>query len=134
MKIELGFILLIIQFPFICEQGCASDIIYSEIGAASWYGSKHHGRQTASGERFDMNDYTAAHRSLPIGTRVRVFNPRNGKEVIVRINDRGPFNKRRIIDVSRAAARVIGLIKLGVAKVKVEVISMPKASYSFNSR
>ena len=81
-----------------------------------------------------MNDYTAAHRSLPIGTRVRVFNPRNGKEVIVRINDRGPFNKRRIIDLSRAAARVIGLIKLGVAKVKVEVISMPNASYSFNSR
>jgi rare lipoprotein A len=134
MKIKAGLILLILQFPLMSGHGHASDFTYSEIGAASWYGSKHHGKQTASGERFNMNDYTAAHRSLPIGTIVRVLNPRNGREVLVRVNDRGPFDKKRIIDLSRAAARVIGLVRVGVAKVKVEVISMPEASYSFNSR
>ena len=70
-----------------------------------------------------MNGYTAAHRSLPIGAMVRVINLKNGKDVVVRINDRGPFNSRRIIDLSRAAAKAIGLITSGVAKVKLEVIS-----------
>lgn len=86
-------------------------------GLASWYGGKFHGRRTASGERFDMNELTAAHPSLPFGTRLRVRNPRNGREVEVRINDRGPFTGGRIIDLSRAAADAIGLIQAGVGPV-----------------
>ena len=86
-------------------------------GLASWYGEKFQGRLTASGERFDMNALTAAHPSLPFGTRVRVRNPRNGREVEVRINDRGPFTGRRIIDLSRAAAQAIGLVQAGVGPV-----------------
>lgn len=91
----------------------------SEIarGLASWYGEKFQGRRTASGERFDMNALTAAHPSLPFGTRVRVRNPRNGREVEVRINDRGPFTGRRIIDLSRAAAQAIDLVQAGVGPV-----------------
>lgn len=86
-------------------------------GLASWYGEKFQGRRTASGERFDMNALTAAHPSLPFGTRVLVRNPRNGREVAVRINDRGPFTGGRIIDLSRAAAQAIGLLEAGVGTV-----------------
>ncbi len=125
MKLKWALIILIIPFTFFSKECLAYDVVLSEIGIASWYGNKHHGERTASGERFNMHDYTAAHRNFPIGTKVRVVNLRNGKEVTVRINDRGPFNKRRIIDLSRAAGKAIGLIKVGVAKVKVEVILMP---------
>ena len=86
-------------------------------GLASWYGEKFHGRRTASGERFDMNALTAAHPSLPFGSRVRVRNLRNGREVEVRINDRGPFTGGRVIDLSRAAAQVLGLVQAGVGPV-----------------
>lgn len=86
-------------------------------GLASWYGEPHHGRRTASGERFDKEALTAAHKSLPFGTRVRVENPATGQAVVVRINDRGPFTRGRIIDLSRAAAERIGLIEAGVARV-----------------
>jgi rare lipoprotein A len=88
-----------------------------ERGLASWYGHKFHGRRTASGERFDMNAFTAAHPSLPFGTQLTVRNPANGREVVVRVNDRGPHTGRRIIDLSRAAARAIGLVKAGVGTV-----------------
>ena len=80
-----------------------------EQGRASWYGADFQGRRTASGERFDMHAFTAAHKTLPFGTRVLVRNPRNGKQVVVRINDRGPFSRDRIIDLSHAAARRLGL-------------------------
>ena len=90
-----------------------------ERGLASWYGERHHGRRTASGETFDMRALTAAHRTLPFGTRVRVLNPATGDSVIVRINDRGPFKQGRVIDLSRAAAERIGLIRAGVAPVVV---------------
>jgi peptidoglycan lytic transglycosylase len=90
-------------------------------GLASWYGGKHHGGPTASGERFNKNAMTAAHRRLPMNTRVRVTNQRNGRSVIVRINDRGPYG-RAIIDVSEAAARQLGMIEAGVVPVRVEVI------------
>ena len=94
-----------------------------QTGMATWYGGGHHGGPTASGERFNKNAMTAAHRTLPMGTRVRVTNERNGRSVIVRINDRGPFgNKRRIIDVSEGAARKLGMIEAGVVPVRVEVI------------
>ena len=99
------------------------------VGIASWYGPKFHGRKTASGEKFNMYKLTAAHNFLPFGTIVRVVNLANGRSVIVRINDRGPFKKGRIIDLSYAAAKRIGIISKGTEKVKIEVIRMGKAVY-----
>lgn len=93
-----------------------------QTGIASWYGRPHHGRRTASGEVFDMHAMTAAHRSLPLGTRVRVTNVENGRSVVVRINDRGPFVDGRVIDVSRAAALALGAIGNGVFPVRLEVL------------
>jgi rare lipoprotein A len=93
------------------------------VGQASWYGGKFHGRTTANGERFDMNQLTAAHRSLPFGSRVRVTNPATNESVVVRINDRGPYAGNRVIDLSRAAARKVRLIGPGVAPVKLEVLT-----------
>ena len=94
-------------------------------GAASWYGPEFHGRRTASGERFDMHTLTAAHRTLPFDTRVRVTNQANDKSVVVRINDRGPFHGKRVLDLSREAARKIGLMSHGVGRVTVEVLEEP---------
>lgn len=91
-------------------------------GGASWYGPGFHGRLTANGETFNSNHLTAAHRTLPFGTQLRVTNLNNGRSVVVRINDRGPFIKGRIIDLSAAAARQIKMIDSGVASVRVEVI------------
>ena len=82
-------------------------------GMASWYGPGFHGRTTANGEKFDMYELTAAHKTLPFGTRVVVHNPRTGKEVVVRINDRGPYAKGRVIDLSKAAANVLGFKSRG---------------------
>jgi len=92
-----------------------------EVGLASYYGREHDGRRTASGEIFDMNEMTAAHRTLPFGTRVRVTDLANGRQVTVRINDRGPFRRGRILDLSYAAARKLGIVGRGVAKVRVAV-------------
>jgi rare lipoprotein A len=92
-------------------------------GLASWYGAKHHGKRTASGEIFDQNKFTAAHRTLPWGSIVKVTNLENGKAVEVRINDRGPFTKGRIIDLSRAAARALGMVQSGVSPVRMELLS-----------
>ena len=89
-------------------------------GKASWYGGRHHGGPTASGERFNKNAMTAAHRTFPFGTRVRVTNLKNGKTVVVRINDRGPYGPGRVIDLSEAAARELDMIDAGVVPVKVE--------------
>lgn len=91
-------------------------------GKASWYGSQFHGRLTASGEIFNQNDFTAAHPQLSFGTKVQVTNLNNGRSVIVRINDRGPFVKNRLIDLSTAAARSIGMISSGVAPVKITIL------------
>lgn len=91
-------------------------------GVASWYGGRWHGRKTANGERYDQNSMTAAHRSLPFGTLVKVKNEHNGKECVVRINNRGPFTKGRVIDLSRAAASQIGMIGRGVGRVSMEVL------------
>jgi rare lipoprotein A (peptidoglycan hydrolase) len=91
-------------------------------GIASWYGPGFHGRQTANGERFNQNAMTAAHRSLPFGTKVRVTNANNGRSVIVRINDRGPFVGGRVIDLSAAAAQAIGLQSSGVGSVSLEIL------------
>lgn len=94
---------------------------FSQTGLASWYGSDFHRKTTASGERYDMRDLTAAHRSLPLETVVRVTNLTNHRSVLVRINDRGPFARGRVIDVSRGAAEQLGMTKVGVVPVRVEV-------------
>jgi rare lipoprotein A len=100
----------------------ARDVVSTQKGEASYYADAFHGRKTASGERFDMHAMTAAHRKLAFGTRVRVTNLNNGREVVVRINDRGPYAGGRVIDVSHAAARKLDMIGAGVVPVKVEVL------------
>lgn len=95
---------------------------FSQQGKASFYARMHHGQRTANGERHNQNAMVAAHRSLPFGTQVRVTNLSNGKQVTVRINDRGPFVRGRIIDLSRAAAERIGMIDQGIVGVRIETI------------
>lgn len=94
----------------------------AEVGVASFYSGGHHHRRTAQGGRFDARRLTAAHRTLPFGTRVRVTNLDNGRDVVVTITDRGPFRRGRIIDVSKRAARELGIVREGTARVRVEVI------------
>lgn len=96
-----------------------------QTGEASWYGERHHGRLTASGETYDMNKLTAAHPSLPMGSKVLVTNLKNGKSVEVRINDRGPHVDGRIIDLSYAAAKQLGAVSGGTIPVRLQVISTP---------
>ena len=103
----------------------------TQVGMASWYGIDEHNKKAASGERFDKNDFTAAHKTLPMDSIVRVTNLENGKDVVVRINDRGPFVKDRIIDLSYAAAEQIGMLGPGTASVKVEVISTPNRNENY---
>jgi len=99
-----------------------------ETGLASWYGHPYHGRASASGEIYDMEQMTAAHRTLPFGTLVRVHDLDNDKSVEVRINDRGPFVDGRVIDLSHAAARAIGMIGPGTARVRLEILTAPDAA------
>lgn len=98
---------------------------HTEVGTASFYHDRFHGRTTANGERFDQGAYSAAHRTLPFGTTVRVTRVDTGSSVVVTINDRGPFKKGRIVDLSRRAARDLAMVDQGLAKVKVEVLSLP---------
>lgn len=98
-----------------------------ERGVASWYGREFQGRRTANGERFDMHDFTAAHRTLPLPSRVRVTNLENGRSVVVRVNDRGPFKSDRILDVSYAAAQRLGMVDTGTALVEVHTLETPHA-------
>lgn len=102
------------------DTGAGSDPVkVLEKGLASWYGQQFHGRRTASGERYDRHAMTAAHRTLPFGTRVRVRSVATGKEVVVRINDRGPFKRSRVIDLSEAAISAMGLRHRGVTQVEL---------------
>jgi rare lipoprotein A len=98
-----------------------SDVPLQETGIASWYGEPFHGRRTANGEVYDMNSMTAAHKTMPLPSYAVVRNRRNGKEVVVRVNDRGPFKDGRVIDLSRAAARKLGIS--GLAQVDVRRIT-----------
>jgi rare lipoprotein A len=93
-----------------------------EVGVASYYAGEHHHRRTAQGGRFDPHELTAAHRTLPFGTHVRVTNLDNGHSTVVTITDRGPFRRGRIIDVSKRAARVLGFVREGTARVRLEVV------------
>jgi rare lipoprotein A len=92
----------------------------ADIGMASFYGKDHVGRKTASGRRFDANALTAAHRTLPFGTRLTVTNLKNGRSVVVEVSDRGPFKPNRILDVSYAAADRLGFVRDGIAKIRVD--------------
>ena len=98
-------------------------VAYDRVGAASWYGKAYHGRSTASGEIFDMNGLTAAHRQLAFGSWVRVTNMTNQRSLVVRINDRGPYRKGRIIDLSRRAADLLGFEQDGLARVRVQKVA-----------
>lgn len=97
--------------------------IEADTGMASYYAEKFHGKSTSSGEKYNMHDLTCAHRWLPYGTRLRVVNLANGREVIVRVNDRGPFHHSRMIDLSKAAAKELDMIRAGTARVEVRVAS-----------
>ncbi len=101
----------------------AVDYGYDESGIASWYGSKFHGGRTANGEIFDMNALSAAHRTLPLPSVVRVTNLENGRSMVLRVNDRGPFARGRIIDVSRRAAQLLGFHRNGTARVRVRIMA-----------
>ena len=121
---------VLILFILIFLSGCSSlmfhdspkGIGHRESGKASYYATKFQGRKTASGERFNQASKTAAHKSLPFGTKVKVTNVKNGRSVVVRVNDRGPFVKGRIIDLSQAAFSSIGNLSSGVIKVEIEVV------------
>src|SRR5437588_564324 len=94
-----------------------------QVGRASWYGKQFHGRSTASGEPYDMFQFTAAHRQLPLGTWVRVTNLRNGRSITVRVNDRGPYVGNRIIDLSYGAAQMLELRARGTEKVRIDIVN-----------
>jgi rare lipoprotein A len=128
--------LLAFAFLFSCSHNSAKEPEdsppedFNQVGTASWYGDGFHGEETASGDFFDMYSCTAAHMTLPLGTMVRVSNLDNGREVFVKINDRGPYAGGRIIDLSRSAARSVGIDEEeGVAKVKVRVVSSFLGNY-----
>jgi rare lipoprotein A len=127
------YLAVIAAFTAILISSCAPTITISRSsgssssfgpreGMASYYGKEFNGRKTASGERFSNSKFTAAHRELPFGTMVKVTNLANGKSVTVRVNDRGPFKKSRIIDLSYAAAKTIGIVGPGTGKVRIEVV------------
>ena len=99
------------------------DYSYDETGIASWYGQEFHGGKTANGEEFNKNELTAAHKTLPLPTLARVTNLDNGRSIVVRINDRGPFSGSRLIDVSQRAAQLLGFEQNGTAKVRLQVLS-----------
>lgn len=101
----------------------AEDLTYDETGIASWYGEPFHGRKTANGAIYDMNKMTAAHKTLPLPTDVRVTNLENGRSIVVTVNDRGPFAHSRIIDLSKKSAELLGIIQKGTGKVRVQVLN-----------
>lgn len=106
--------------PSLANDGDGEETVFEQNGRASWYGEDFEGKKTASGERFDPAELTAAHRTLPLGSEVTVTDPETGRQVEVEINDRGPYKPGRIIDLSKKAADELGITEQGVAKVKVE--------------
>jgi len=117
-RIYLFCILLVLVVPCISE----SEQVFEKTGLASWYGPGHHGNTTASGEKFNMKDYSAAHKTLKFGTRVKVVNVDNGRAVVVTINDRGPYVKGRIIDLSKSAAAQLGCMRKGICRVILVIV------------
>jgi rare lipoprotein A len=125
MRVPIA-VLLVFFSLYVLPIVVASDVEMVQTGYASWYGGHFQGRMTANGETFDTNQLTAAHRTLPFNSIVRVTNVRNEQSVVVRINDRGPFVENRIIDLSRAAADAIGLTAAGVGMVRLEVLHLQR--------
>ncbi|MGF1683727.1 septal ring lytic transglycosylase RlpA family protein [Photobacterium minamisatsumaniensis] len=129
-RLNLVFTALILTLLAGCSSTAATDDektrgyarSHELVGQASWYGKKYHGRLTASGERYNMRAYTAAHKTLPFGAIVRVTNTANNKTVDVKINDRGPFVKGRVIDLSHKSFEQIGNINKGLAPIKIEIL------------
>ena len=119
--VHLLIAFLIIIFIGLTTPGVYAGTIFQQ-GSASYYGKAHHGKRTASGERFNMHGLTAAHRTLPFGTKLLVTSKDTGKSILVTVNDRGPYHGRRILDLSQEAARQLGMIKLGVGQVTIERI------------
>ena len=109
------------------------DYEYDETGIASWYGPNFHGKPTANGEVFDMNEVTAAHKTLPLPSKARITNLENGRSIIVRINDRGPFVNGRVLDASRKSAQLLGFEKQGTAKVRVEILGDESRMMAFRA-
>lgn len=114
----LAFAVLALAWPF----GANATVTIQE-GLVSWYGQHFHARPTASGEPFDATAMTMAHPTLPFGTQVKVTNPRNGRSVVLRVNDRGPFVGSRVADLSQAAAAYLGILRRGIAHVRLEVLA-----------
>ncbi|CAA6822506.1 MAG: Rare lipoprotein A precursor [uncultured Sulfurovum sp.] len=123
-KLLIKYLIVLLLFAFTSPIHAKNKKV--QIGKGSWYGKKFHGRKTANGERYNMYAYTAAHKTLPFNTMVRVTNLRNKRSIIVRINDRGPYVRGRIIDLSYLAAKKLGYINKGVAKLKVKVLYKQK--------
>jgi rare lipoprotein A len=119
-----GILAILALFPL--TSVARSHHTHGVLGTASYYGGKLRGHRTASGERFNQDALTAAHKTLPMGTRVRVTNLRSGESVEVKINDRGPYTRGRIIDLSKGAARRLGMLRSGTAQVRVEVLAKNK--------
>jgi rare lipoprotein A len=115
----------VMEAPLVAHLSEPIKPIKSWVGNASWYGQEFDGKKTANGERFDPESLTAAHPNLPFGSIVRVVNPRNGKYELVRINDRGPYQEGREIDVSYRVARKLGLVHAGVNQVRLELLELP---------
>lgn len=124
--LQLAFAIWLGLMCSILPSHAKTSSVVSFTGIASYYGGLHHGKKTASGERFNMYGFTAAHKTLPFGTQLKVTNLTNGKSVIVRVNDRGPFHRGRILDVSQGAALSLGMVKQGATKVSVAVLSKTK--------
>ena len=116
----------VMDAPLVAHRSEPIKPIKSWVGNASWYGADFNGKKTANGERFDCEALTAAHPNLPFGSLLRVVNPRNGKYELVRINDRGPYQEGREIDVSYRVARKLGLIHSGVNQVRLELLELPE--------
>ena len=135
--LQLAKALLLLAVVALLGSGCASapraqpsagaSVTQSgpAVGVASYYGKRYHGRKTASGERFNMHELTAAHRTLPFGTNLKVTNLANDRSVVVRVNDRGPFKRDRILDVSLEAARRLQMVAAGLARVRIEPLDAP---------
>lgn len=127
MDLKILYRLATVFVFMITTLGCAHSPAAGQTqrGLASWYGTDYHGKRTANGERFNMNDMTAAHKTLPMNSIVKVKSLTSGQAVSVRINDRGPYGKGRIIDLSYAAAKKLGIVQKGMDQVEVEVVSLP---------
>ena len=128
-QIHIVLLLFFVSIFVACSNDKQLKSIDLGVGKASWYGPGFHGKKTANGEKYDMHGLTAAHRWLKFGSIVRVTNLNNNLSVKVRINDRGPYHKKRIIDLSKSAAKQIGLVESGIAEVRLELVGYYPLNY-----